>query len=87
MAEMTLADIATHGFHILSKVAADPVKWMAARCGDARTRFPMAAPGPGTMLITPGGRPDPSSRRRSAAPRLTRVLGYTTTVGSARITT
>ena len=43
------------------KVAVDPVKWMPARSGWANVTFETSSPSPGSMLITPGGRPASSS--------------------------
>ena len=43
--------------HIPWNVAVDPVKWTPASAGDASAGSPTSAPEPGTMLMTPGGRP------------------------------
>ena len=39
------------------KTPVEPVKWMPASWELDRTGLPMAAPLPGTMLMTPSGRP------------------------------
>src|SRR5437660_4254774 len=54
---------------------------MPARCGEASTGSPTAAPGPGTMLITPGGSPAASSSSMMTWAEYTAVeAGFQTTV-------
>src|SRR5687768_1552897 len=67
--------------HIPWNTPVDPVKWMPAKCGDASTGSPTAAPGPGTMLITPGGRPAASRSSMMTCAEYTAVdAGFHTTV-------
>src|SRR5438105_8257928 len=67
--------------HIAWNVPVDPVKWIPARCGDASTGSPIVAPGPGTMLITPGGRPAASSTSMmTCAEKIAVDAGFHTTV-------
>ena len=62
-------------------VAVSPVKLILATSGCAASAAPIEAPGPGTTLSTPGGRPasSPSSPRRSAVSGV-RLAGLSTTV-------
>src|SRR5262245_53022334 len=50
-------------FHIALNTPVEPVKWIPASSGLARTGSPIALPRPYTRLITPGGRPAASKIR------------------------
>ncbi len=49
--------------HRCWNVAVEPVKWTPARSASASTTSETSRPSPGSMLITPGGRPAASSTR------------------------
>ena len=59
----------------------EPVKWIPASAGSARATSETAIPSPGSMLMTPGGRPASSnSRIRKCAASCWVTAGFQITV-------
>ncbi len=67
--------------HRCWKVGVEPVKWMPARSGWVSATLETSRPSPGSMLITPGGRPASSSSSMVMLAATCWVgLGFQTTV-------